>query len=99
MKLTRTQFAEWKQALAEMRAEQINIQKIELEIKLLNSEAEKLALRSELRKLVNLDQAKKTYETKSLAQEKLKEKIEKSIGASLNGKTINEDTLEVTDVP
>ena len=97
--INREQYWEWRTTIAEMNTAKEAHKNSVLDLKLMQKEAEIMSIRSQLFLKTTVEAKKEDFETASKEYDRFKKVIEDSIGTSLNGKMIDDVTLEVKDLP
>lgn len=97
MQLSSTQYWEWREKIEEMQHAETKLKCNQLQQALMEKDAEILKLKTALFKQV-VKQAQDVSNEKKDQYNKCKEEIEKSLGISLNGKSIDETTFEIKDL-
>lgn len=97
--LSPVEYWEWRTTIAEMEVEKNKLLRTELEFKLLNKEAEILAVRQQLFLRTRMDAAKTTYSNFKQEYERFKGVLEEALGQSLNNKVIDDITFEIKELP
>ena len=98
-KLTWAQYWEWRTTIAEMNTAKSQVETSEAHFKLMLKESEILRVRAELFARANVDAAKTVFDGAQKEYARFKKVLEDSLGTSLNGKLIDETTLEVKELP
>lgn len=98
-KLTWAQYWEWRTTIAEMNTAKSQVETSEAQFQLLCKDAEMMRVRAELFARVSIDGAKSVYDEAQKEYVRFKKVLEDSLGTSLNGKLIDETTLEIKDLP
>lgn len=97
--LDASQYWEWRTTIAELETAKVLSQRTELELKIMALETEKLALRTELFKRIQVKLARDKVEAAKQEYDNTKARLEGSLGVSLSNKMIDDVTFEVKDLP
>jgi hypothetical protein len=97
--LTAAQYWEWRTTISEMNVAQEKFKTSQLEVKLLQKEAENLAVRTQLLISSRVRDAKEAFEASRVEYERFKKFLEEATGTSLNNKVIDDITFEIKDIP
>ena len=89
----------WRTSISEMQKADLNLKNSELQHKLLQKDAEMVAVRAQLFHKSNIGQAKEAQAQLKKEYEVIKAELEAYLGYSLNGKAIDDFTYEVRDLP
>lgn len=97
--LTAQEYHEWRMTIMGLWLAEERLKSASLEHKVLQRDAEILHTRTQLF-FKSVVEAKRTRAAEAKGEyQKLKEKLEGSLGYSLNGKLIDDITFEITDAP
>lgn len=97
MQLTAQQFWEWREKIEEMRHAETQEKVAQLQLALMEKDAEIAKLKTILFKNT-IKHHKDAIDLKKRQYEECKAEIEKGLGFSLNGKSIDEITFEIKDL-
>lgn len=97
--LTAAQYWEWRTTICDVELASQKLVQSELELKLLFKETELLAVKSQLHKVMRVENLRAKH-TEAIAEyQRYKKVLEDSLGVSLSNKIIDEITFEVKDLP
>lgn len=97
--LTREEYLEWRLLIEKLHHAQSKHRITELDCKLMQKDAELLSARALIFAKTKIEEAKADKESSKTDYEKCKAALEATIGFSLNGKAISDETLEIIDLP
>lgn len=97
--LSPAQYWEWRTTISEMQTAQAQHKISELELKLMQKDAEIQIARIQLFQKLKVEQSQKSFEAAQAEYKRFKEVLEKDLDVSLNDKIIDEVTFEIKDVP
>lgn len=89
----------WRCSIMDMQKKELALKYSELEHKILLKEAEMIAVRSQLFLKTRVKQTHDELAQSKTEYEGIKGELEKYLGFSLNGKSIDDATFEVLDLP
>jgi len=98
-KLTPAQYWEWRTTIVEMQVCKTQLREAELELKLMQKDAELLAVRAMLFAKTKVESLKAANDASKVEYERFKKVLEDSLGETLSGKMIDEVTYEIKDLP
>lgn len=93
--LTSAQYWEWRTTIAESEAAKEKLKSVQLEAKLLQKEAENFNTKIQLFISTKVEAAKTEMHKAFADYDKMKQRLEESLGESLNNKVIDPITYEV----
>jgi hypothetical protein len=97
--LTGLEYWEWRTTISELDVAREKLMKTDLEIKLLNKEAEILSIRTQLYKSTKLAAEKEKFTSAQKEYERFKKQLEESLGRSLSNTVIEDHTFLIRDLP
>lgn len=97
--LTGAQYWEWRTTITEMQLAEEKKKNCLLMLKLLSKDTEIMAKQGQIYQLTSVKDAEANHSESKAEYERTKERIEKALGYSLNGKVIDDVTFEIRDLP
>jgi len=97
--LTAAEYWEWRTTISEMHRAEEKLNNALLGHKVMQKEAEILAVRSQLYQRNIVDGAREKVEEAKSEYNRFKEQLEKALGTTLSGKLIDDITFEIRGLP